>query len=127
MNAYYAIRCAEDSDSFEAAAARLDGERLLLYSFGSGTAASLFSVRVRAPHACAALLAQVHANLSTILASSSDCGGDRYELSPEQFEQRMSERERDYGRGAYLYSYLLHLKHWFCYYSISLAQFAYLW
>lgn len=68
----------------------LIGKRILMYSFGSGFAASMFSLRVVDS-------VQEMANKLSIKKRLQD----RYEIAPEMYEKMMLERERDYGRMNY--------------------------
>ncbi|EFN59211.1 hypothetical protein CHLNCDRAFT_138158 [Chlorella variabilis] len=80
----------------ETTGAALEGRRILLYSYGSGISASMFSLLARAPHAPRFSLARLQATSDLAMRLAR-----RVPKSPEEFEQAVQLAEQRYCAGNY--------------------------
>lgn len=72
------------------------GRRILLFSYGSGLASSMYSVVCRKVHECRFTLAQLQ---RSIQRARYRLDHERIELSPECLDKLLVEREQNEHRG----------------------------
>jgi 3-hydroxy-3-methylglutaryl CoA synthase len=75
---------------------QLYGRRILLFSYGSGLASSMYSVVCRKVHECRFTLGQVR---KSIQRARDRLDHDRVELKPEFMEKLLLEREQNDHKG----------------------------
>lgn len=75
---------------------KLFGKRIGLFSYGSGTASSMFSILVRSDHESRILLRRIGQDAKFTLSKLCE----RTEVSPREFNKVLSDRERNHHIGS---------------------------
>lgn len=92
------------SSSSQPSEEQLYGRRILLFSYGSGLASSMYSVVCRKVHECRFTLAQLQ---RSIQRARHRLDYERVEIPPEIVDKLLSEREQNDHRGRiFIFEYL---------------------
>lgn len=78
-------------------AAELAGKRILIFSYGSGLASSMFSIKISSNASAGSPLDLLQRSTQQHLQLLSQ----RLEVSPAEFDRRMKEREDSYGKAGF--------------------------